>query len=64
MTPHSGRPFGRPALPARSVRNLSRSMYGAPVWYLRRSGAGDMFDTYSDSFSEVWVTATPAQQDG
>lgn len=31
--------------------------YGAPVWHLRRSSAGGMFDTYADSFDAVWETA-------
>lgn len=38
--------------------------YGAPVWHLRRSGEGGMFDTYADSFNAVWATATPVQQEG
>ncbi|MBT2455128.1 helix-turn-helix transcriptional regulator [Streptomyces sp. ISL-86] len=33
--------------------------YGAPVWHLRRQGAGGMFDTYADSFNAVWETAAP-----
>ncbi|GGN13993.1 helix-turn-helix domain-containing protein [Streptomyces fuscichromogenes] len=33
--------------------------YGAPVWHLRRSGEGGMFDTYASSFDAVWETATP-----
>jgi len=36
--------------------------YGAPVWHLRRSGSGGMFDTYADSFTAVWATATPVQE--
>ncbi|MEV7412757.1 XRE family transcriptional regulator [Streptomyces althioticus] len=36
--------------------------YGAPVWHLRRSRAGGMFDTYADSFSAVWATATPVRE--
>ncbi|MEU6578848.1 helix-turn-helix domain-containing protein [Streptomyces sp. NPDC046805] len=36
--------------------------YGAPVWHLRRSGEGGMFDTYADSFAAVWATATPVQE--
>ncbi|WP_189708931.1 XRE family transcriptional regulator [Streptomyces anandii] len=36
--------------------------YGAPVWHLRRSRAGGMFDTYADSFAAVWATATPVQE--
>ncbi|WP_405804286.1 XRE family transcriptional regulator [Streptomyces sp. NBC_01187] len=34
--------------------------FGAPVWHLRRSGKGGMFDTYAASFNAVWETATPA----
>jgi hypothetical protein len=33
--------------------------YGAPVWHLRRSREGGMFDTYAASFDAVWSTATP-----
>ncbi len=36
--------------------------YGAPVWHLRRSGAGGMFDTYASSFAAVWETATPVSE--
>ncbi|MGW0764250.1 XRE family transcriptional regulator [Streptomyces sp. NPDC002676] len=36
--------------------------YGAPVWHLRRSGEGGMFDTYADSFAAVWATATPVRE--
>ncbi|MFE7128028.1 helix-turn-helix domain-containing protein [Streptomyces sp. NPDC057617] len=36
--------------------------YGAPVWHLRRSGEGSMFDTYASSFDAVWETATPVQE--
>ncbi|MDT3398966.1 helix-turn-helix transcriptional regulator [Streptomyces sp. B1866] len=36
--------------------------YAAPVWHLRRSGTGGMFDTYTASFDAVWATATPAQE--
>lgn len=38
--------------------------YSAPVWHLRRSGSGDMFDTYAESFNAVWATAVPTQQEG
>ncbi|MFD3947009.1 XRE family transcriptional regulator [Streptomyces sp. NPDC058579] len=38
--------------------------YGAPVWHLRRSGEGGMFDTYAESFDAVWSTATPVQHEG
>ena len=37
--------------------------YGAPVWYLRRNGAGGIFDTYAQSFDAVWATATPVQEE-
>ncbi|MEU9704278.1 XRE family transcriptional regulator [Streptomyces sp. NPDC047981] len=33
--------------------------YGAPVWHLRRSGPGGMFDTYAESFDAVWATGRP-----
>ncbi|MFF0001526.1 XRE family transcriptional regulator [Streptomyces avermitilis] len=36
--------------------------YKAPVWHLRRSGEGGMFDTYADSFDAVWATATPVRE--
>ncbi len=36
--------------------------YGAPVWHLRRSGEGGMFDTYVDSFNAVWATAARVEQ--
>ncbi|WP_279330439.1 XRE family transcriptional regulator [Streptomyces sp. OS603R] len=36
--------------------------YGAPVWHLRRSGKGGMFDTYVSSFDAVWETATPVSE--
>ncbi|MFD7508938.1 helix-turn-helix domain-containing protein [Streptomyces sp. NPDC059853] len=38
--------------------------YGAPVWHLRRSGEGGMFDTYAESFNAVWSTATPVRHEG
>ncbi|MFE7837843.1 helix-turn-helix domain-containing protein [Streptomyces sp. NPDC057474] len=31
--------------------------YGAPVWHLRRTEAGSMFNTYAESFDAVWSTA-------
>jgi hypothetical protein len=31
--------------------------YGAPVWHLRRTEGGSMFDTYAESFDAVWSTA-------
>lgn len=36
--------------------------YGAPVWQLRRHGAGGMFDTYAESFDAVWNTARPVEE--
>lgn len=36
--------------------------YGAPVWHLRRSGEGGMFDTYTRSFDAVWEIATPVSE--
>ncbi|MEU2116041.1 XRE family transcriptional regulator [Streptomyces sp. NPDC016459] len=33
--------------------------YAAPVWHLRRSGDGGMFDTYAASFDAVWATGAP-----
>ncbi|WP_443333318.1 XRE family transcriptional regulator [Streptomyces sp. CB01580] len=36
--------------------------YAAPVWHLRRSGEGGMFDTYAGSFDAVWETATPVRE--
>ncbi|MGW4299704.1 XRE family transcriptional regulator [Streptomyces sp. NPDC004646] len=36
--------------------------YGAPVWHLRRSGKGGLFDTYASSFDAVWETATPVRE--
>ncbi|WP_327235707.1 helix-turn-helix domain-containing protein [Streptomyces sp. NBC_01317] len=37
--------------------------YGAPVWHLRRSESGRMFDTYAGSFDAVWDTATPVREE-
>jgi transcriptional regulator with XRE-family HTH domain len=31
--------------------------YGAPVWHLRRTEGGSMFNTYAESFDAVWSTA-------
>lgn len=31
--------------------------YGAPVWHLRRTVDGGLFDTYIESFDAVWRTA-------
>ncbi|MFE6962212.1 helix-turn-helix domain-containing protein [Streptomyces sp. NPDC057696] len=36
--------------------------YGAPVWHLRRTENGGMFDTYADSFNAVWDTARPVEE--
>ncbi|MEC3957174.1 XRE family transcriptional regulator [Nocardia sp. CDC153] len=33
--------------------------YGAPVWHLRRTLDGGLFDTYTNSFDAVWQTARP-----
>ncbi|MGW4725809.1 XRE family transcriptional regulator [Streptomyces sp. NPDC004291] len=35
--------------------------YRAPVWHLRRSDAGDMFDAYAESFDAVWETSLPVE---
>ncbi|GAA2392050.1 XRE family transcriptional regulator [Streptomyces coeruleofuscus] len=35
--------------------------YAAPVWHLRRSDDGGMFDTYAASFDAVWETARPVE---
>jgi hypothetical protein len=32
----------------------------APVLHLRRLSAGDLFDTYTDSFERIWTSARPA----
>lgn len=32
----------------------------APALYLRKLGAGDLFDTYARSFVDVWSKSTPA----
>ncbi|MFF8729956.1 helix-turn-helix domain-containing protein [Streptomyces sp. NPDC015171] len=37
--------------------------YGAPVWHLRRSESGGLFDTYASSFDAVWDTATPVREE-
>lgn len=36
--------------------------FGAPVWHLRRTGAGTLFDTYASSFDAVWSTARPVEE--
>ncbi|MEU6851196.1 XRE family transcriptional regulator [Actinacidiphila alni] len=38
--------------------------YSAPVWHLRRHGAGGLFDTYAESFEAVWATALPVVEEG
>ncbi|GAA1010907.1 MULTISPECIES: helix-turn-helix domain-containing protein [Streptomyces] len=38
--------------------------YKAPVWHLRRSGDGGLFDTYAASFDAVWSTARPVRHEG
>ncbi len=35
--------------------------YRAPVWHLRRTGDGGLFDTYTDSFDAVWHTGRPVE---
>ncbi|MEU3664568.1 helix-turn-helix domain-containing protein [Streptomyces sp. NPDC032940] len=35
--------------------------YGAPVWQLRRTETGGLFDTYASSFDAVWSTAQPVE---
>ncbi|MEU1544844.1 hypothetical protein [Nocardia sp. NPDC005745] len=35
--------------------------YGAPVWHLRRTLGGGLFDTYTDSFDAVWRSARPVE---
>ncbi|MCM1945466.1 helix-turn-helix domain-containing protein [Streptomyces sp. G2] len=35
--------------------------YGAPVWHLRQTGGGTMFNTYAESFNAVWETARPVE---
>ncbi|QDY78709.1 XRE family transcriptional regulator [Streptomyces qinzhouensis] len=37
--------------------------YAAPIWHLRRSGAGGTFHTYAQSFDAVWSTATPVPEE-
>lgn len=38
--------------------------YGAPMWHLRRSEGGGIFDTYVKSFDAVWAAAAPVHQEG
>ncbi|MFE5478309.1 hypothetical protein ACFQ9R_21585 [Nocardia sp. NPDC056541] len=33
----------------------------APVWHLRRTVDGGLFDTYTDSFNAVWRTGRPVK---
>ncbi|MFQ6226387.1 XRE family transcriptional regulator [Nocardia sp. NPDC002869] len=33
--------------------------YGAPVWHLRRTIGGGLFDTYTESFDAVWHASRP-----
>ncbi len=35
--------------------------YRAPVWHLRRTTDGGLFDTYTDSFEAVWQTGRPVE---
>ncbi|MFE6923758.1 XRE family transcriptional regulator [Nocardia sp. NPDC057663] len=35
--------------------------YGAPVWHLRRTLDGGLFDTYTASFNAVWQTGRPVK---
>lgn len=36
--------------------------YGAPVWHLRRSVGGGLFDTYAESVDAVWAAARPVER--
>ncbi len=36
--------------------------FAAPVWHLRRTGAGKLFDTYAASFDAVWNAALPVEE--
>ncbi|MGV9270149.1 helix-turn-helix domain-containing protein [Kitasatospora sp. NPDC003701] len=36
--------------------------FGAPVWHLRRTGAGTLFDTCAASFDAVWNAALPVEE--
>ncbi|MGK5627770.1 helix-turn-helix domain-containing protein [Streptomyces sp. URMC 123] len=36
--------------------------YAAPVWHLRRTRDGGVFDTYANSFDAVWDTARPVER--
>ncbi|MFE3447180.1 XRE family transcriptional regulator [Nocardia sp. NPDC059180] len=35
--------------------------YRAPVWHLRRTVGGGLFDTYTDSFEAVWQAGRPVE---
>lgn len=37
--------------------------YAAPVWHLRRHDSGGLFDTYAESFDNVWHSAGPVTQE-
>nr|WP_153426569.1 helix-turn-helix transcriptional regulator [Streptomyces alkaliphilus] len=37
--------------------------FAAPVWHLQRGREGGVFDTYTQSFDEVWKTAVPIPED-
>ncbi|MFE4520381.1 XRE family transcriptional regulator [Kitasatospora sp. NPDC056783] len=37
--------------------------FSAPVWHLRRSPTGTLFDGYISSFEAVWSTARPVEAD-
>lgn len=36
--------------------------FGAPVWHLRQTGTGTLFDTYAASFDAVWNAALPVAE--
>lgn len=35
--------------------------YGAPIWHLKRSADGGLFDVYAQSFEDVWARSRPAK---
>ncbi|VFA96431.1 Uncharacterised protein [Nocardia cyriacigeorgica] len=41
---------------------LGVNAYGAPVWHLRRTAGGSLFDTYAGSFDAVWQTGRPVEE--
>lgn len=45
-----------------NVHVWGTNAYSAPVWHLRRSDGGKVFDTYAESFNAVWDQATPVQE--